>query len=250
MFMTDINRFAFCFLIVFLAMSCPAQEFPAMTAVPGGAPSNHSPQMPGPAADLAVSSGPGRTAEDSYRPVPYVYGGFELSHGSGYAPAAGTVGGGLNIDSSHLIVLAETSLQNAHKQDSGTGTELDVKGRTFLRAAQGWYFGGGAQWSRLSTSLYRKQAWRPVLGGGKDLFRENFSMRAQIVYVLPGSDHLNAVQGPEISLCMPSPAGRTHLFYRQTLGIYGFHQTSVPENSGVNQRDLTTILEFTAMYRF
>jgi hypothetical protein len=149
-----------------------------------------------------------------------------------------------------LIVLAETSLQDAHKQDSGTGSELDLKGRAFFRTDRGWYFGGGAQWSKLSTAIYAKQAWRPTFGGGKDLFRENFSMRTQVLYVLPGSDHLNAVQGPEISLWLPSPASRSHFFYRQTLGIYGFHQTSVPGNSGVNQRYLASFLQFTAMYRF
>jgi len=247
--MRGINRVTLCFLAVFLTMSGYAQQFPA-TVAPVGAISKDSRQMPEPAANLAVSSAPGRAAEDSYRPLPYVYGGLALSRGAGYAPAAGTLGGGLNIDSSHFIVLAETSVQNAHKQDSGTGTELDIIGRTFLRAAQNWYFGAGAQCSKLSTALYNKQAWRPAFGGGKDLFRENFSMRAQVLYVLPGGDHLNAVQGPEISLWMPSPASRSHLFYRQTLGIYEFHQTSLPRNSGVNPRYLANFLEFTTMYRF
>jgi hypothetical protein len=173
-----------------------------------------------------------------------------LSRGASYSPAAGTVGAGLNIEATRLIVLAEASAQNAHKQDSGTGTEADLKGRAFLRTAAGWYFGGGAQWSKLSTAIYDKQAWRPAFGGGKDLFRENFSMRAQILYVLPGSDRLNALHGPEISLWLPSPASRSHLFYRQTLGIYEFHQTSVPGNSGLNQRFVASFLQFTAMYRF
>jgi hypothetical protein len=247
--MRGISRLAVCCFVIFPASFCRAQDFPAVTAAPANPVTNDSQEMPAPAANL-VNSGSGRPAENSYWPLPYIYGGLALSGGAGYSPAAGAVGGGLNIDSSRLILLAESSVQNAHKQDSGTGSELDLKGRAFLRASAGWYFGGGAQWSKLSTAIYDKQAWRPAFGGGRDLLRENFSMRAQILYVLPGSDHLNAVQGPEISLWMPSPASRSHLFYRQTLGIYGFHQTSVPGDSGVNQRYVATFLEFTAMYRF
>jgi len=63
------------------------------------------------------------------------------------------MGGGLNLDSAHFIALAESSVENAHKQDSGTGTELALKARTFVRAGAGWYFGGGAQWSKLNTIL-------------------------------------------------------------------------------------------------
>jgi len=239
-----------CFFVLLVAFSCAAQLFPAVTAGSASPASDDPRESPPATASLLVSSGQGHSAESSFWPLPYIYGGLALSRGASYSPAAGTVGGGLNIDSTHLIVLIETSAQNAHKQDSGTGSELDLKGRAFLRTGVGWYFGGGAQWSKLSTALYDKQAWRPAFGGGKDLFYENFSMRAQILYVLPGSDHLNAVQGPEISLWMPSPASRSHLFYRQTLGIYEFHQTSVPGNPGLNQRYVASFLQFTAMYRF
>lgn len=89
-----------------------------------------------------------------------------------------------------------------------------------------------------------------MFGGGKDLFRENFSLRGQILYVLPGTDHQNALQGPEISLWMPTPASSSHFFYRQTLGIYEFHQTLVPGNPGTNERYAATFLQFTAMCRF
>ena len=248
--MRSISRRAFRCFAIFVAFSCHAQQFPAVTATPAVAATNDSPQMSAPTANLSVTSSTARSAAYSNWPLPYMYGGLALSRGAGYSPAAGIVGGGLNIESSRLIVLAESSAENAHKRDSGTGIELDVKGRAFVRAAEGWYFGGGAQWSKLSTVLYDKQAWRPTFGGGKDLLRENFSLRAQILYVLPGSDHLNAVQGPEISLWMPSPASRSHVFYRQRIGIYGFHQTSVPGNSGVNERYLASFVEFTAICRF
>ena len=59
-----------------------------------------------------------------------------------------------------------------------------------------WYVGGGASWSQLTTN-YSKQSWHPRVGGGRDWIREDFSLRGQVEYVLPGSDHQNAVQGPE-----------------------------------------------------
>jgi hypothetical protein len=199
-----------------------------------------------------VNSTQNRPSRDigSFWPRPYAYGGLGLSHGAGYSPAAGILGSGLDIDNSHFLFLAEGSIQNDHKLDSGTGTEYALQARSFARAADGWYFGGGAQWSKLSTSEYAKQAWRPTFGGGKDIMRENFSMRAQAVYILPGTDHLNAVQGPEVSLWLPSPASKSHFFYRQTVGIYEFHQTSVPGNPGTNVRMASTFVNLTAMYRF
>jgi frataxin-like iron-binding protein CyaY len=40
------------------------------------------------------------------------------------------------------------------------------------------------------------------------------------LYVLPGTDHLNAAQGPDLSLWLSSPASTKHFFYRQTLRMY------------------------------
>ncbi len=183
-------------------------------------------------------------------PRPYVYGGLALSQGASYSPAAGIIGAGFNAESQRFIALAEGSIENAHKQDSGSGTETGLKGRAFIRAGNGWYLGGGAQWSKLSTNPYSKQAWRPTFGGGKDIFREDFSMRTQALYVLPGTDHWNAVQGPEIALWLPSPASGSHFFYRQTVGIYEFHQTAVPGKSGTNDRYAAMFVQCSAMYRF
>lgn len=246
--MRSIRRF--CLAALLTVTSCSAQQFPTITAVPADPAAKDSDALPRATASLLVSPGQNRPISDSFWPRPYVYGGLALSNGASYSPAAETIGGGLNIDSAHFIGLAESSFQNAHKQDSGTGNEVDLKGRAFFRTAPGWFFGGGAQWSKLSTIAYDKQAWRPVFGGGKDLFHENFSMRGQILYVLPGTDHQNALQGPEVSLWMPTPASRSHFFYRQTLGIYEFHETAVPGNPGTNERYAATFLQFTAMCRF
>lgn len=229
------------------------QIFPSAYPAASANTTNNSGESAAPIANIAVSSAQqtGEPASDkgSFWPRPYAYGGLALNQG-GYSAAAGTIGGGLNVETLHFIALTEGWVENAPKQNSGSGSEVGVRARSFYRTAQGWYFGGGAQWSALSTTAYSKQAWRPAFGGGKDMGRENFSLRAQVLYVLPGSDHLNAVQGPEISLWLPSPASRSHFFYRQTIGLYEFHQTAVPGNPGTGDRFTSNSLEFTAMYRF
>jgi hypothetical protein len=47
---------------------------------------------------------------------------------------------------------------------------------------------------------------------------------------LPGTDHLNAAQGPGFSLWMPSPLTSHHFFMRETVGIYMSH-TAVTDRS-------------------
>ncbi len=192
---------------------------------------------------LAVGTGLGQV------PQPYVYGGLSLN-GSGYYPASGAAGTGMNLETTHVLAGAEIWAGNAHKQDSGTGYEIGGQARLFCHTGRNLYFGAGAQWSKLTTSIYSKQGWRPTFGGGKDFMRESFSARAQLMYVLPGTDRLNALQGPELSLWMPSPATHAHLFYRETVGVYEFHQTSVPGNSGIQDRSFTTFVQFTVMYRY
>jgi len=188
-------------------------------------------------------------AHYSLWPHPYVDGGLSLMQG-GYFPAAGNLGAGLNIEASRFMAVAAVSADDAHKLDSGTGHDTYLQARAFLRLNRGWYSGGGAQWNKLATDIYSKQAWRLAFGGGKDLFRDNFSLRAQVLYVLPGTDRLNASQGPEISLWLPSPATNHHFFYCQTLAIYGAHQTSVPGDPGTNVRYLNAYGGFMVMYRF
>lgn len=240
---------AYVVFIISLLMPALAQQGPA---------DQQSPQAefvaPGSTAvNSAISSpppAPGLPGTKSLWPHPYIYGGFAPSDGAGYSSAAGTLGGGLNIEASRVIGLTEVSVEDEHKLDSGTGAEAHFQTRWFVRAPGTWYFGGGAQWNDLDTVLYSKHAWRPGFGAGKDFIRETFSARAQALYLLPGTDHLNALQGPELSLWIPSPAMHHHWFYRQVLGIYEFHQTSVPGNSGLQDRSVATFLELTAMYRF
>lgn len=240
----------FCFLAIVVSLPCYAQQLSVVDSASAIAGLSSSYEGALPTARVLTGSGEAKRANLPFRLHPYLYGGLVFSDGASYSPASAAVGGGLDLESGHFIGLAEGSFQNARKNDSDTGSETDLKGRAFFRTGRGWFFGGGAQWSRLGTIAYRKEAAHPALGGGKDLFRENFSMRAQILYVLPGTDHLNAVQGPEVSLWMPSPASRSHFFYRQTVGIYEFHQTSVPGNPGTNNWNAATFMQFTAMCRF
>lgn len=196
------------------------------------------------------SSAANSSASKSFWPRPCAYGGFAPSDGAGYSAAAGTLGAGLDFETSRLIALTQVAVEDAHKLDSGTGAEAHFMTRLFVRAPGSWYLGGGAQWNDLDTAIYSKHSWRPGFGAGKDFIRETFSARAQALYLLPGTDHLNAVQGPELSLWIPSPATHRHWFYRQVLGIYEFHQTSVPGNPGLNNRSASAFLELTVMYRF
>ena len=186
----------------------------------------------------------------SFWPHPYAFGGMALNRGNGYSPAGANAGAGLDGETSHVIATAEFSADDTHKEDSGTGHDLYFQTRAFYRTGQNWYVGAGAQWNNLITAPYSKESWRPAFGGGRDLLHTDFSMRAQVMYITPGSDHLNAVQGPEIAVWLPSPATQRHFFYRQTLGIYEFHQTSVPGNPGTNVRSVAGVMNCTAMYRF
>jgi hypothetical protein len=150
---------------------------------------------------------------------------------------------------------------NARKTNDNTvnnskGHERFLQGRAFYRYRPGLYFGGGAQWSETSTTNYTKKAWRPTFGLGGDHFGESYSMRWQGMYILPGTDRANAMQGPELQLWLPSPASRKHFFYRQTLGIYEYHDTITdPTNATLTaqqaaQRHTSAFLDFTFGWRF
>lgn len=252
--MKILHRLGWFVPLLLLARLAGAQQL-ASSVLP--APSSEATGSSGaaPAASAALYVSPvavpdhGASAHYSLWPRPYLDGGLSLMQG-GYSPAAGSLGAGLDVEARKFMLVAGAAADNAHKLDSGTGHDAYLQARTFLRFERGWYFGGGAQWNKLTTDIYSKQAWRPAFGGGKDLFRDDISLRAQILYILPGTDRLNASQGPEISLWLPSPAANRHLFYHQTVGIYSAHQTSVPGDPGTNVRYVNVFAGFAVMYRF
>jgi hypothetical protein len=182
-------------------------------------------------------------------PRPYGFADLKLN-GAGYKVFSQTLGVGLDFNTTRISGIAEVYGDNARKSDTGTGSTIGGAARAFYHVRRGWYVGAGAQWSKLDTSIYSKQAFRPTFGGGKDIFRSSLSARMQVMYILPGTDRLNAAQGPEFSLWFPSPAKNGHWFYRETLGVYEFHQTAVPGNSGDQNRGRTAFLSFGVVYRF
>jgi len=251
--MKIVHRLVWFAPLLLIARLASAQQLASVLPTPSSESPGGSGAVPASSAALYVSPVPAsersNSAHYSLWPRLYVDGGLSLMQG-GYFPAAGSLGVGLNVEAPKFMVVAGASADNGHKLDSGTGHDAYVQARTFLRFKRGWYCGGGAQWNKLTTDVYSKQAWRPAFGGGKDLFRDDFSMRTQVLYVLPGTDRLNASQGPEISLWLPSPVANRHLFYHQTIGIYGAHQTSVSGDPGTNVRYLSVFAGFTVMYRF
>ncbi len=149
-------------------------------------------------------------ASPSWTPRPVLYSGPSLV-GNGYQTFALNGGGGLLLNSSKLLGDFEGRYMNARKTNDNTlnnrkGHERYLEGRLFYKYRQGLYFGGGAQWSETSTTNYTKKAWRPTVGLGGDYFSQGLSCRWQTLYISPGSDWQNALQGAEIQLWLPSPA--------------------------------------------
>jgi hypothetical protein len=203
-------------------------------------------------------------------PRPYAFVGPE-GMGGGYAPIAGVGGTGLRIDSPRFLLDTDASYDNGHKtndndQPNPKGRDRGLEGSAYYRLRSRWFFGAGARWSELSTTNYYKSAWRPTFGGGRDYFHkrcpageqcvQSFSMRIGIDYVLPGTDWQNGSQGPLLTLYMPSPAAKAHIFYRETVGVYRLHETVTDRSDPVLTREQTSnyssesFAEVTIMYRF
>lgn len=196
----------------------------------------------------------------SYVPSPYGAVGISLMP-NGYGAVAVRGQAGIMENAPHFVFDGYVAIDNGKKVNDGTLN--NIKGHDdyvagFLGYRQNnWYFGGGMRWNQLVTSNYTKgtnffQAVRQgdiryQFGGGKDWYYNNaynFSYRVQALYLLPPQHESvaypaapgvpssvcqgcgNGVQGPELTLWMPSPAdGRHHFFVREILGIYEFHTT-------------------------
>jgi hypothetical protein len=217
---------------------------------------------------LAVISGSWLYAQDSV-PKLYAFAGPE-GMGGGYAPVALVGGAGFRIDSRRLLLDTNAWYDNGHKtndndQPNPKGRDRGLDGSAYYRLASGWAFGAGARWSELSTTNYHKGAWRPVFGGSKDYFHKpctaehcgrDFSARIGIDYVLPGTDWENGSQGPLFTLYVPSPSAKAHIFYRETLGVYRFHDTVTDRSDPIltlqqtSNHALQAFAQFTAMFRF
>jgi hypothetical protein len=193
-------------------------------------------------------------------PHPFIFLGPSLV-GNGYQDLAAHFGSGFLLKSRQLVGDFEVSYMNAKKVNDGTvnnysGHERFLQGGLFVPWKRGVYFGGGARWSETATTNYTKKAWRPTLGIGQDYFTEGFNTRWQVVYVTKGSDHSNALQGPEVQFWLPTPASRSHFVYRQTIGIYEFHTTITDPRDPIltarqtSQRHLAVFVDFSLGWKF
>lgn len=202
-------------------------------------------------------------------PRPFLYAGPE-GMGGGYSPFALIGGAGLRIDAKHFLLDASAWYDNGHKvndndQPNPSGHDRGLQGAAYYRLTSGWFFGAGARWSQLSTTNYHKSGGRPTFGGGKDYFHRscpdvtcpaNFSMRLGVDYVLSGTDWQNGSQGPLFTLYIPSPSAKGHIFYRETVGVYRFHDTLTDRTNLIMTREQMShhswdsFAEFTVMYRF
>ena len=199
-------------------------------------------------------------ASPSWVPHAILFAGPSLV-GNGYQPFTGNFGGGALLNSSTLRGDFEAYYMNARAANDGTinnrkGHERFLRGRVFFPWRQGLYFGGAAQWSETATTNYTRKAWRPTFGLGGDHFAEDWSCRWQMLYILPGSDRLSALHGPEMQFWLPSPSSKSHFFFRETLGMYEFHTTITdPADRMLTLRQTAdrhpaSFLDFTFGWRF
>ena len=179
-------------------------------------------------------------------------------------------GAGFRIDSNRFLLDADAWYDNGRKTDDDDqpnpkGRDRGLDGSAYYRLPAGWSFGAGARWNELSTTNYRKSALHPIFGGSKDYFRggcvgegcvREFSARIGVDYLLSGSDWKNGLQGPLLTLYVPSPSVKARIFYRETLGIYRVHDTVTDRSDPVltlqqmSNHSWESFAEFTVMYRF
>ena len=214
-------------------------------------------------------------------PHPFLFAGLGVN-GAGYSSLSGNAGAGLRIDARRLIWEAGASYDTARKSNDNTidnqkGHSRRLESSLYYRFHSGWFAGGGAGWTQLSTTNYSKQALRPSIGAGKDYFHkqcaaedcvDEWSMRWQVDYTLKGAEHVdpkgctvpngqctNDLQGLMLSLYLPSPALARHVFWRTTLGVYTLHTTVTSTDPSLTvlqkgQRSVTAAFDFAMMYRF
>jgi hypothetical protein len=162
-------------------------------------------------------------------PHPYISLGPSLMPG-GYAPLAYRAEGGIDLESNHFMLHALGAYDNGHKTDDNDqpnpkGHDRYLEGGAYFRAKSGWFVGAGWRWSELSTTNYSKAGSRPEFGGGYDLRSRDFSMRMETDWITAGDDWQNGSHGPIITVTFPAPCEKRHFFWRQSVGVYSFHDT-------------------------
>jgi hypothetical protein len=201
-------------------------------------------------------------------PRPYASLGPSLTEGAGYAPLAYRVESGLDLESKRLIFRALAAYDNGHKTDDGDqpnlkGHDRYLESAAYFRVGHGWSFGMGWRWSQLSTTNYSKGGSRPEFGGTYDWFlrpcgasRRAFSMRFDVDWITAGTDSQNGSHGPTAVLWFPAPSEKRHLFWRQTVSVYRFHESVTEPNNLFltqeqnSQKHMDITADFAVIYRF
>jgi hypothetical protein len=201
-------------------------------------------------------------------PRPYASLGPSVTEDAGYAPLAYRAESGLDLESKHAIFRALAAYDNGHKTDDGdqpnvNGHDRYLESAAYFRAGHGWSFGMGWRWNQLSTANYSKDGSRPEFGGSYDWFlhpcsscRRAFSMRFDADWVTAGTDRQNGSHGPTAALWFPAPSEKRHLFWRQTVSIYRFHESvTEPNNLSLTQQQTAqkhfdSTADFAVIYRF
>lgn len=202
-------------------------------------------------------------------PRPFAYGGLDLGDGPAY-----TVGAGLMENSKHFLFTGSASYDNDGKSNDNVnitrnGHNRRFNGSAYYSTSNGWFFGGGARWSKEYTAAYTKEQWHPTVGFGTDYIDPFFSARMQMDYVLPfGAEHVSAsgctvpkgqctnnLQGPTFTVYMPSPRTKGHIFAQFILGTWWGNQTVTstdPVLTAIQKGNVVVVSEFqiTMLYRF
>jgi hypothetical protein len=174
-------------------------------------------------------------------PHPYISFGPSLMP-AGYAPLAYRAEAGIDVESTHFMLHALGAYDNGRKdndndQPNPNGHDRYLEGAAYFRASSHWFVGGGWRWDELSTTNYFKSGSRPEFGGGYDWFVPGtFSMRIDAEWLTAGNDWQNGSHGPNVTVTFPAPSEKHHIFWRQSVGIYSFHETVTdPTNLALTQ---------------
>jgi hypothetical protein len=202
------------------------------------------------------------------RPRPYFFGGIELD-GNGSAVLNYVVATGIQENTSHFIFDGYGEYTNTRKINDNTFNNHGGRTRLLYAAprypfAKGWFVGGGARWSELSTTNYVKQSWRPFIGGGKDWKSD----RVSLDYLWTGADHVNRqgclvpkgqctndVKAIDFQWFMPSPSSRSHVLFRMDFEPFWFHTTVTTTDPSLTRQQkgqigAGAVAQYTLVFRY
>jgi hypothetical protein len=193
--------------------------------------------------------------------------------GDGYAPLAWRLEGGLDMESTRLVLLVRAAYDIVHLASDGIqpglkGHDRYLESGAYFRPT--WqplpgqvFIGFGWRWNQFSTTDSSKTANRPQIGGGYDFAmrpcsgcRRNFSVRIAMDWVMAGKDWQNGKHGPAITFSLPTPREKRHWFFQERVDVYRFHET-VTDATNISlarsqraDRSVSCDAEFAILYRF